>query len=73
MILSMCFKNVNSASSDTAKPILSYSHWAPDIKMLSNLFKSDPPPFGLLNSINKSDAPPPGYKKTDEEPMGEFL
>ena len=73
MILPTCPQNIDSASPDAAKPTSSHTHQAPYTSSPSTSFKSDPPPFGRLNSFNRSDPPPLDHKKTDEEPLGEFL
>ncbi len=57
-------------NSHTALPSTSFrSNWPP--LGLSNSYRSDPLPFGLSNSF-RSDLPS-DHKKTDEEPVGEFL
>ena len=73
MISPTCPKTVDSTSLDITKPISSHTRWDLYTTLPSNLFMSDLPPSSHSNLFHRSDSSPSDHKKTDEEPVGEFL
>lgn len=73
MIPPTCPQNVYSISLDIAKPISSYMYQALYTTSTSILFRSDLPISGFSHLVNRSDLPLFDHKKTDWEPIDEFL
>lgn len=72
MILLTHPQNVDGTSLDSVKPTSSYTCYIPDTQSYLTLFRSDKSPSGHSTSFGP-DPPLFDYKKTDKEPVGEFL
>ena len=73
MLPPICPRNIDGASPDATEPTSSNMRRTTYTALPSTFFKSDPLPSGRSSSFNRSDQPPLDSKKTDEEPLCEFL
>ena len=68
-----CFQNYDGTSSDSNEPIPNNMRWTPHTLSPSTLFRLDLSSFGPSISFNRLDPPSFNSKKTDKQPIDEFL